>query len=73
MPSTTARGLEQLPDPFRIEGRRGRLRAPGQETEEELGIEASKSGRSSGERWLVGGGKRGAGYPEGIWCTTTAE
>ena len=39
MPSTTARGLEQLHDPFRIEGRRGRPRALGEEAEE-LEIEA---------------------------------
>ena len=38
-PSATARGLEQLHDPFRIEGRRGRPRALGEEAEE-LEIEA---------------------------------
>ena len=41
-------------DPFGVEGRRGRLRAPGQEAEEELGIEAAVIWAARRTREVVG-------------------
>uniref|UniRef100_M8AQZ9 Uncharacterized protein n=1 Tax=Aegilops tauschii TaxID=37682 RepID=M8AQZ9_AEGTA len=53
-PSAPARGLRQLHDPFRIEGRGGGLRARGEEAEEELGVEApARSGGDARKSWTA--------------------